>query len=70
MLQNDLIYWMLFAHLPKWTTLKTNKLIVEILHNQKITFEEFFSLTQTEWIEKYLTEARSQLYKSATDNVF
>lgn len=51
--KTDLIYWMLFAHLPKWTTLKTNKLIVEILHNQKITFEEFFSLTQTEWIEKF-----------------
>ena len=53
MLQNDLIYWMLFAHLPKWTTYKTNKLIVEILHNQKITFEDFFNLPSSQWIEKY-----------------
>ena len=50
-MQTDLVYWILFAHLPRWTTLKTNKLIVEILHNQKITFEEFFNLSHDEWIE-------------------
>ncbi|MBU1657577.1 DNA-processing protein DprA [bacterium] len=42
---------MLFAHLSRWTTLKTNKLIVRIIHNQKITFEEFFSLSHNEWLE-------------------
>lgn len=52
-MQTDLIYWMLFAHLPRWTTLKTNKLIVRIIHNQKITFEEFFNLTHNEWIETF-----------------
>jgi len=52
----DLIYWMLFAHLPRWTTLKTNKLIVRIIHNQKITFEEFFNLSNREWIETYKLE--------------
>lgn len=50
-MQTDLVYWILFAHLPKWTTLKTNKLIVEIIHNQKIIFEEFFNLSHNEWIE-------------------
>lgn len=50
---NDLVYWILFAHLPRWTTLKTNKLIVEILHNRKITFEEFFSLSHNEWAETF-----------------
>ncbi len=55
-MQTDLVYWILFAHLPRWTTLKTNKLIVEILHNQKITFEEFFSLSHKEWIEIYKLE--------------
>jgi predicted Rossmann fold nucleotide-binding protein DprA/Smf involved in DNA uptake len=44
---------MLFAHLPRWTTLKTNKLIVEILHNQKITFEAFFSLSHAQWTDTY-----------------
>jgi len=53
---NDLVYWILFAHLPRWTTLKTNKLIVRIIHNQKITFEEFFNLSHEEWIETFKLE--------------
>ncbi len=55
-MQNDLVYWILFAHLPRWTTLKTNKLIVRIIHNQKITFEEFFNLSHDEWIETFKLE--------------
>lgn len=54
--QTDLVYWILFAHLPRWTTLKTNKLIVRIIHNQKITFEEFFNLSHNEWIEIFKLE--------------
>ena len=50
-MQTDLVYWILFTHLPRWSTLKTNKLIVRIIHNQKITFEEFFNLSHNEWIE-------------------
>ena len=52
-MQTDLVYWILFAHLPRWTTLKTNKLIVRIIHNQKITFEEFFNLSHNEWVETF-----------------
>ena len=55
-MQTDLVYWILFAHLPRWTTLKTNKLIVRIIHNQQITFEEFFNLSHDEWIETYKLE--------------
>lgn len=55
-MQTNLVYWILFAHLPRWTTLKTNKLIVRIIHNQKITFEEFFNLSHDEWIETYKLE--------------
>ena len=55
-MQTDLVYWILFAHLPRWTTLKTNKLIVRIIHNQKISFEEFFALSHNEWIETYKLE--------------
>lgn len=50
-MSNDLIYWMLFAHLPRWTTYKTNKLIVEIIHNQKMTLEEFFYLIHAQWAD-------------------
>ncbi len=55
-MQTDLVYWILFAHLPRWTTLKTNKLIVRIIHNQKITFEEFFNLSHNEWFETFKLE--------------
>jgi len=55
-LQTDLIYWMLFAHLPKWTIYKTNKIIVSIIHNQKITFEEFFNLSHDEWKQIFKLE--------------
>jgi DNA protecting protein DprA len=52
-LQTDLVYWILFAHLPRWTTLKTNSLIVKIIHSQNITFEIFFSLSHDEWSKKF-----------------
>lgn len=55
-MQTELVYWMLFAHLPRWIALKTNKLIVRIIHNQKITFEEFFNLPHNEWIEIFKLE--------------
>lgn len=55
-MQTDLVYWILFAHLPRWTTLKTNKLIVRIIHNQKMTFEEFFNLSHDEWVETFKLE--------------
>ncbi|MCK5536659.1 MAG: DNA-processing protein DprA [Bacteroidales bacterium] len=48
-MQNDLVYWVLLAHLPKWTTLNTNKLIVEILHNQQISFADFFHKSHKQW---------------------
>ena len=46
--RNDYPYWMALSHLPKWGNEKINRLIIEILHNKKITFSEFFSLNETE----------------------
>lgn len=57
-MQTDLVYWILFAHLPRWTTLRTNKLIVRIIHAQKITFEEFFSLSHNEWTETFELDSK------------
>jgi len=48
-LQNNLAYWMLFSQLPRWTTLRKNKLVIEILHTKGISFEDFFKLTTEEW---------------------
>lgn len=42
-------FWMAFAHLQNWRTERINRLIVEILHNKKISFTDFFRMSQTEW---------------------
>jgi len=41
-------YWMALSHLPKWGNERINRLIIEILHNKKISFHEFFSLGEKE----------------------
>jgi len=41
---NNYPYWMALSHLPKWGNEKINRLIIEILHNKQITFNDFFSL--------------------------
>jgi len=46
--ENDYLYWMALSHLPKWGNGKINRLIIEILNNRKISFNEFFSLDATE----------------------
>jgi len=45
---NDYPYWMALSHLPKWGNEKINRLIIEILHNRRISLNEFFSLNGTE----------------------
>lgn len=57
-MKTDLVYWMLFAHLPRWTTLKINKLLVDILHHQKMTFEMFFDLSYDEWSETFNLDSK------------
>jgi DNA protecting protein DprA len=46
--ESDFPYWMALSHLPNWGNEKINRLIIEILHNKKITFNEFFSLIETD----------------------
>ena len=45
--RNDYPYWMALSQLPKWGNEKINRLIIELLHNKKISFQEFFSLNET-----------------------
>lgn len=45
---NNYPYWMALSHLPKWGNEKINRLIIEILHNKQITFNDFFSLNANE----------------------
>ncbi|MFQ5584979.1 MAG: DNA-processing protein DprA, partial [Calditrichia bacterium] len=46
------------AHLPKWRTEKINRLIVEILHDSGISFEEFFKLDPAAWQEEFHLNTR------------
>jgi predicted Rossmann fold nucleotide-binding protein DprA/Smf involved in DNA uptake len=49
----DASYWMALAHLKNWKTEKINKLIIDIFVKQKISFEEFFNLTDNDWKEQF-----------------
>ena len=66
----DFAYWMALSHLPNWRTEKVNQLIIEILHNQQISFAEFFDFDTEQWKKTYhlsdkeiadLISARSEL---------
>jgi len=52
-MMSDYSYWMALAHLPKWRMEKINGLIVEILHDKKISFAEFFELNTHERQKKF-----------------
>ncbi len=46
-------YWMAFAHLPRWKTERINQLVVEILHERKISFPEFFEMNIDDWTNEF-----------------
>jgi DNA protecting protein DprA len=50
---NEYPYWMALSHLQKWGNEKINRLIMEILHNKKISFLEFFSLNGKELASEF-----------------
>jgi DNA processing protein len=56
----DAAYWMALAHLPKWGHQKINDLIIKFHHDQKISIEEFFNLSEDEWRSNY-TATEQQL---------
>lgn len=49
----DSTYWMALAHLPKWRTERINRLIIEIIQNQKLSFDDFFKLGNNDWKNKF-----------------
>lgn len=50
---NEYIYWMSIAHLPKWTQEKKNSLVINILHNQKSSLQDFFDVSDNDLKEIY-----------------
>lgn len=51
-------YWIALAHLPRWGHLKINNLIIKFYHENKISVEEFFHLSENDWRTKYLLDAK------------
>lgn len=58
-------YWIALAHLPKWTIERINRLIIQILHEKKMSLADFFNLDHVSWISEF-----SLNQKEATDLEF
>ena len=46
-------YWIAFAHLPRWRTENINKLIINILHDRDISFQDFFGMNKDGWSSEF-----------------
>ncbi len=66
----EIPYWITIAHLPRWKTERINRLIISIVHDNKISLETFFNLDTKKWKDNFelsekeiyqLTEAKKDL---------
>jgi len=73
-MMKEAAYWISLAHLPRWGYLKINTLIIKFFHENKISVEDFFQLSETNWRESYqldekqisdLRQAKSELASNA-----
>lgn len=73
-MNKEAAYWIALAHLPQWGYLKINSLIVKFYHNNKLSPEDFFSLSENDWKNHYgmtpndlddLKKAKSDLANNA-----
>jgi len=46
---NENAYWIAIAHLPKWHTERINQLIIQVLHDNKLTWSAFFEFDNKDW---------------------
>jgi DNA processing protein len=62
----DYPYWIALAHLPRWRTERVNRLIVEVIHNRKISLKDFFALSTKDWrINFEITDAEAIVLSKA-----
>ncbi len=45
----DNTYWIAVAHLPKWQTERINRLIIQVVHENKMSWADFFELDKKGW---------------------
>jgi DNA processing protein len=46
----DKTYWIAIAHLPKWHTERINRLVIQVLHEKKMLWADFFEMDRKDWI--------------------
>jgi len=51
-------YWIALAHMPRWGYLKINNLIINFYHEKKITIEDFFNLSESDWKNQFGLESK------------
>jgi len=44
-------YWIAIAHLPRWQTERINKLVVQVIHEQKLSWADFFAMEKQQWLK-------------------
>jgi DNA protecting protein DprA len=49
----DKTYWIAVAHLPKWSVERTNRFIVQIIHENKMSWADFFAIDKKGWKELF-----------------
>ncbi|MEI6434429.1 MAG: DNA-processing protein DprA [Bacteroidota bacterium] len=73
-MNKEAAYWIALAHLPRWGHLKINNLIIKFYHEKKLSVEDFFQLTESDWKNQYgieykeiedLNKAKSELANNA-----
>jgi len=73
-MNKDAAYWIALAHLPRWGHLKINNLIIKFYHENKLSIEDFFQLSENDWKNQYgieykevedLKKAKSELANNA-----
>lgn len=57
-MNKDVAYWIALAHLPRWRHLKINNLIIQFYHENKLSPEEFFQLSESDWKNNYDLESK------------
>lgn len=68
-MNKEATYWITLAHLPKWGHLKINNLIIKFFHENKISIEDFFQLSESDWRKQYNLELKDveDLKKAKTE---
>jgi predicted Rossmann fold nucleotide-binding protein DprA/Smf involved in DNA uptake len=57
-MNKEATYWIALSHLPRWGHFKINSLIIKFYHENKLSIEDFFQLSENDWKNKYGFENR------------